>query len=58
MNTDVQKTHKLVVGAGVALIAAVGIGVVAVDVHRAVLTKGSASSPPVALPDTTATAGQ
>ena len=54
MNTDVQKTHKLVVGAGVALIAAVGIGVVAVDVHRVVLTRGSASSPPVALPDTTA----
>ncbi len=54
MNTDVQKTHKLIVGAGVALIAAVGIGVVAVDVHRTVLARPSSSAPPVALPDTTA----
>jgi hyperosmotically inducible periplasmic protein len=54
MNTDVQRTHKLVVGAGVALIAAAGIGVVAVNVHRTVVVKSTASVAPVALPDTTA----
>jgi hypothetical protein len=53
MNTAVQKTHKLVVGAGVAAVAVIGISVLAVESHRAVITRTAASAP-VALPDTSA----
>ena len=54
MNTDVQRTHKIIVGAGVALIAAAGISTVALNVHRVVSARSAAAAPPVALPDTSA----
>ncbi len=55
MNTDVQRNHRIVVGAGVALIAVAGISTVALNVHRAVNARTSAAAtPPVAIPDTSA----
>jgi len=55
MNTDVQKNHRVVVGAGVALIAAAGISVLAIDVHREA-AKPTPSAVPAAIPDTSAAA--
>jgi hyperosmotically inducible periplasmic protein len=49
MNTDVQRTHKIIVGICVGVIAAAGISVVAVDVHRAVLAKTTLNEVPTAL---------
>jgi osmotically-inducible protein OsmY len=54
MNTAVQKTHKLVVGTGVGVVAIIGICVAALDVHRVAVTRPSTSpaAAPSALPDT------
>jgi len=54
MNTDVQRNHKIVVGAGVALIAVAGISMLAVNVQHVVPTKSAVSTAPAALPDTSA----
>ena len=55
MNTDVRRTHRLIVGAGIGLIAVVGLSTVAVNVHRVVGARSAAAAgPPVALPDTSA----
>jgi len=53
MNTDVQKTHRIVVSAGVGLIALVGASVLAVSVRHTVPTRITATPGPIAaLPDT------
>jgi len=54
MNTDVQRNHKIVVGAGVVLVALAAIGALAVNVHRAVPSRitPTVAPTPAALPET------
>lgn len=47
MNTDVQKTHKIVVGIGLALIAAAGMSTFALRVHHDSLVPTTATSSPI-----------
>jgi hypothetical protein len=54
MNTDVRRTHRLIVGAAIGVVAVVGISTVAVNVHRVVGAHSAAAAPPVPLPDTSA----
>ncbi len=44
MNTAVQRNHRIVVGAGVAVVALIGMGVGAVSIHHQVLAKRAASA--------------